>query len=99
MPFDETRIRIHQLAMLIADDAARTDVEIQCPSFTGDGREPVTAEEIRSAWYDISLVDAEMATIIRTAVSYLALRGQVIHHPSNQNWIRVQHGKTTMQEP
>lgn len=89
MPLDETQIQIHQLAVQIADDAARTDIETKCPSFTFDGREPVTVEEIRAAWYDISMVDADMIRTVQVAINYLTLRGRIIHHPSKKNWMRM----------
>jgi hypothetical protein len=92
MLHDETETHIHQLAVQIADDAARADIETWCQSFTSDGREPVTAEEIRSAWYDISMVDGEAARIIQMAVSYLVLRGMIVRYPSKKNWVRLATG-------
>lgn len=86
---DETQVHIHQLAVLIADDAARADIEMRCPSFTSDGHEPITVEEIRSAWYDTSMVDSEMSKVTELALRYLTLRGQVIHHPLNRHWVRL----------
>lgn len=86
---NELQARIHSLAVQIADDAARSDIEVRCPSFTDDGREPITAEEIRSAWYDVSAADEESARTIRLAVSYLGLRGKIVRHPSEPNWIRL----------
>lgn len=89
MLLDETQIQIHQFALQIADDAARTDIETKCSSFTSDGREPVTVEEIRSSWYDISAVDMDMTKTIQLAIDYLTLRGMLIRHPSKQNWLRI----------
>lgn len=89
MELDKMQTRIYQLAVQIADDTARTDIETKCRSFTSDGREPVTAEEIQTAWYDISLVDAEMSRMIELAVNYLTLRGRVIYHPLKKNWVRL----------
>ena len=86
---DETQVHIHRLAVQIADDAARADIETGCPSFTSDGREPVTAKEIRSAWYDISMMEGEAARIIRQAVSYLTLRGRIVCHPEKKSWVRL----------
>jgi len=89
MLLDQTQIQIHQFALQIADDAARTDIETKCESFTSDGREPVTIEEIRTAWYDVSTVDADMTKTIQVAIDYLTLRERIVRHPSKQNWLRI----------
>ena len=89
MLVDETQTHIHQLATQIADEATRSDIETWCPSFTGEGREPATPEEIRSAWYDISMVEGEAVRIIQLAVRYLTLRGRIVRHPANKTWIRL----------
>jgi hypothetical protein len=89
MLFDETDARIHQLAIQIADDAARADIEIECPSFTDEGYEPATLEEIQFAWYDTALVAESAARMIRLAVTYLTLRGKIVHHPFREGWIQV----------
>lgn len=89
MLLDEIDLYIHRLAMRIADDATRADIELNCPSFTDEGREPVGAEEISAAWYDLSQADPDAGDMVMIAVSYLDLRDQIIHHPSRKNWIRM----------
>ncbi|HYD81839.1 MAG TPA: hypothetical protein VEC06_18720 [Paucimonas sp.] len=87
--FDETEHHVNQLAIQIADEAARMDIEIECPSFTNDGKEPETYEEIRTAWYDITQADKDVARVIKTAVRYLTLRGKIVRHPVRKNWVRM----------
>jgi len=88
MQLNETQVQTLRLAVQIADEAARTDIETRCPSLTGDGREAETAEEIRSAWYDCSGADMGSSVFILKALYYLTLRGRVIYHPSMANWVR-----------
>lgn len=78
-----------RLAFQIADDAARADIETWCPSFTNDGREPVTTDEIRAAWYDVSRPDEEGARFVSVAVRYLLLRGRIEQHPLKRTWMRI----------
>lgn len=92
MQLDETNANTLELAVQIADDAARADIETSCPSYTGDGREPLTAEEIRSAWYDIAGAGAESRGVVEIALHYLSLRGKIVHHPSRSAWVRLTSG-------
>ncbi len=92
MQLDETYANTLELAVRIADDAARADIETSCPSFTGDGREPMTAEEIRSAWYDVAGAGTESRGVVEIALHYLTLRGKIIHHPSRNTWVRLTSG-------
>lgn len=85
---NETQLQTLWLALQIADEIARTDIETQCLCLTGDGREAGTAEEIRSAWYDCGSADKDSITVILKALYYLTLRGHVIYHPSMTNWVR-----------
>jgi hypothetical protein len=99
MLLDERGARIHQLAIQIADEAARADIEIECPSFTDEGREPATLEEIQFAWYDTALVTEGAARMIRLAVTYLTLRGKIVRHPFRAGWVQVQNWRRSAMPP
>lgn len=88
MLLSERQNHVYRLAVQIADDAARSDIETLCPSVTEEGREPVTVEEDRTAWYDTSTMDAEGGRFIRMAVNYLTLRGLIVRHPIHRHWLR-----------
>ncbi|RZI40919.1 hypothetical protein EGT07_21730 [Herbaspirillum sp. HC18] len=88
MLLSERQNHVYRLAVQIADDAARSDIETLCLSVTAEGREPVTVEEIRAAWYDTSTMDGEGGRLIRMAVNYLVLRGLVVRHPIQRHWLR-----------
>ncbi len=90
---NENQRQTLELAVRIADDAARADIETRCPSFTGDGREPANAEEIRAAWYDTAGACRECAPHVQTALHYLTLRGRLILHPSRNGWVRLACGQ------
>ena len=89
MLLDETEVRIHQLAVQIADEAARSDIEIQCPCFTEEGREPATLKEIPLAWYDTRNVPSSAVEVVRMAIAYLELRGKIVRHPFREGWVQV----------
>jgi hypothetical protein len=80
---------IHRLAVQIADDAARMDIETKCPSFTNEGREPETLEEIRAAWYDTTRAEDGAGESVLVAVVYLTLRDRVIRHPFRKGWMQI----------
>ncbi|RZI41388.1 hypothetical protein EGT07_17515 [Herbaspirillum sp. HC18] len=84
----ETQNHVYRLAVQIADDAARADIETWCRSYTADGGDPATAEEIREAWYDTSMMDDDGGRFIRVAVNYLTLRGLIVRHPMHRQWLR-----------
>lgn len=92
MLHDEMQAHIHQLAVQIADDAARADIETWCAHVTSEGREPASADEIRAAWYDTSSMEGEAAGIIQAAVRYLTLRGKIVCHPAKKGWVRLAQG-------
>jgi len=85
---NKTQVQTLRLALQIADETARADIEMQCRCLTGEGREAGTVEEIQSAWYDCGSADMDSITLILKALYYLTLRGRVIYHPSMTNWVR-----------
>lgn len=73
------------LALLIADEAARSDIEIYAPEVACDGR----------TWYDTSIealqakyVDPSMTESIPRSLRYLELRGKVTRNVAARHLVR-----------
>lgn len=99
MVLDKTEARIHQMAVQIADEAARADIETMCAVVTNDGAEPATLHEIRSAWYDTAVTVDGATGMIRRAVAYLTLRGKIVRHPFREGWIQVRNWREGTSPP
>jgi hypothetical protein len=81
--------RVTQLAIHIADDAARCDIEILCAPVGG---EPSNVDEIRACWFDLhQLIDPSDAAVVQASAEYLACRGLLVRHPVHANWVRPRH--------
>ena len=63
--------RLLELQQKIADDAARSTIEIEC----------ALAAPTNSIWYDISTADPE-SMLLAPALEYLRLRGRITEHGS-----------------
>lgn len=74
-----------ELAHEMAFDKARIDIH----SFA------IPASEGATRWNDLDLANAtpDEADDLQTAVRYLELRGKVIRHPLNRDWVRVEDGE------
>lgn len=72
--------RLIELQKQLADDAARTNIELCCNNFHIDGRE----------WWDLeSNLDPEMAPMLASSLEYLQLRCLLVLHPHVVNYVRV----------
>lgn len=86
---------ITTMAFRLADSAARSDIETMCRSFTEDGGEPVSTEEIRTCWYDTrAVIDPENVRCVEEALEYLECRGMLKLHPTKASWLRVVNAPT-----
>lgn len=81
--------RLIQLAFQLADSTASSDIEILCAPVGG---EPLTVEEIRTCWFDLTLVrDVADIPLVATSAEYLDRRGLLERHPMHANWVRPRH--------
>lgn len=77
------------MAIQIADDAARSDIECHCAARMEDGSEPQRTEDHTKCWYDsLTISDPEMQATVRTALIYLCARGMIKWHARNRGWVR-----------
>lgn len=72
---------VDALARSIADEAARSDIEVLCPR---EGDHYVTVE--RS---DSGRLDPDSASEVARAVAYLEMRGRLAHHPHRAELVRL----------
>lgn len=71
-------IQMDRLKTNIADESAMSDIECLTE----------VHEDKKETWYDTASVTDEDKRWITQAVSYLELRGLLLHHPKNPKWVR-----------
>lgn len=87
--FDFSDDCVLKLALQIADDAARSDIECYCALRMDSGGEPQNTEDHSVCWYDsLAIPDPEMEGTVQIALIYLCARGMVRWHKTNRGWIR-----------
>lgn len=82
--------RVGNLALQIADSAARSDIEIYCEPVYFNPSAPA-AEQMRNCWYDsthTTPADVEAKKPVALAVEYLELRGKLLRHPEHNHLVR-----------
>jgi hypothetical protein len=70
-----------KLALQIADECARSDIETECNARDIDGHR----------WYDTQDIDADTAHLgwVARAANYLRMRGQLETHPTSTHLVRL----------
>lgn len=76
-------------ARAIADDAARSDIEIMCLIVQEDNTEASTTETLRTCWYDSRRsTGLDHFGAVKIALRYLESRHLLIRHPKKPHWVR-----------
>lgn len=76
-------------ARSIADDAARSDIEIMCVIVQEDDTEPSATETLQTCWYDSSRsTGLDHCGAVKIALQYLESRHLLIRHPKEPHWVR-----------
>ena len=89
---NKTKPRVIELALMLADSAARSDIEIYCDAVECNPSQNMSEiKRIRSCWYSVTNThpnDPEIASTVAIACEYLSLRGKLLRHSEQPHLVR-----------